>query len=768
MVDKFLANSGTGNSTTLDGIIYVNAKVILWYVAYPNGPNGPGVQTARSPRIELKKYDLNNPLEYGAFILDDQIGFEENRIEEGYQGNPYLLNDTVEELLAITQIGLSSITSEERTEIINAGTPYTYANTKRLGIVSPQNGLSVVPNPAQITLYEYNYDDRCEKLDFDQKKFPGTNKKDPTSPCYIITDAPPDGESTTNATEIFKLTGSFDEFDDYRRQFKSTFQEIGFRSGSLGQILPFSPKRFELVSQSRIVDEFDDILTGPVRFVETTSDGPRGTRILELVGYQKKGRRNRRTGTIVTSSIEEVVYTKELSRTAESVYVFKPLQVNDITTTTLSNKTSGMWKGDGSIYEFYTSSLQDQTETSYKLNVVSGSCDSNELMFSIYYGDFAGGGTLKISDDRKQYGYSKSVYSMFTSLTGIRSNNTKFLFTDNSLSQSLYLLNQLSTTSNLSTLPDVAFKFEDDTLLNFTDDGIEYVVVSGSDFYYKPGINATTDLQKLIPLQPSEKIYAIQVNPKLLKNSLDEGNFELVLSKLNGNASPGVDTGSSAILSLVDSSLSSGVLLEGDTKDSYRYKSNYTTPVEYDIVSGSLDNGVFNASSPIVYGKLYPGYGLIILNAEKLNTELSFGIVSQSNSDGSNPLRLFKSISGSAVQTTTRSTTYPFTLRQTEASILQTIRVDIREQEFNYSTNPSYYYSEARSPFFRYNESSPFQGKLTPYSLKHRQWFYEPITYITTVGLYDENYQLVAVGKLSKPIKKSFNDSVKFVINLKY
>jgi hypothetical protein len=320
----------------------------------------------------------------------------------------------------------------------------------------------------------------------------------------------------------------------------------------------------------------------------------------------------------------------------------------------------------------------------------------------------------------------------------------------------------------LSTLPDVAFKFEDDTLLNFTDDGIEYVVVSGSDFYYKPGINATTDLQKLIPLQPSEKIYAIQVNPKLLKNSLDEGNFELVLSKLNGNASPGVDTGSSAILSLVDSSLSSGVLLEGDTKDSYRYKSNYTTPVEYDIVSGSLDNGVFNASSPIVYGKLYPGYGLIILNAEKLNTELSFGIVSQSNSDGSNPLRLFKSISGSAVQTTTRSTTYPFTLRQTEASILQTIRVDIREQEFNYSTNPSYYYSEARSPFFRYNESSPFQGKLTPYSLKHRQWFYEPITYITTVGLYDENYQLVAVGKLSKPIKKSFNDSVKFVINLKY
>lgn len=766
MVDQFSAESGTGSPTTLDGIIYVNTKVILWYVAYPNGTNGPGVQTARSPRTELKKYDLNNPLEYGAFILDDQRGFEENRIETGYEGNPYLLNDTVENLLAITQISRSSITSEERTEIINAGTPYTYTNTKRLGVVVPQNGLSVIPNPAQITLYEYNYDDKCEKLDFDQKKFPGTNKNDPTSPCYNKTDAPNDG--TTAGVDIVKLTGSFDEFDDYRRQFKSTFQEIGFRSGSLGQALPFSPKRFELVSQSRIVDEFDDVLTGPVRFVETTTDGPRGTRILELVGYQKKGRRNRRTGTIVTSSIEEVVYTKELSRTAESIYVFKPLQVNDITTTTLSNRTSGMWKGDGSIYEFYTSSLQDQTETSYKLNVVSGSCDSNELMFSIYYGDFSGGGTLKISDDRKKYGYSKSVYSMFTSLTGTRSNNTRFLFTDNSVSQSAYLLNQLSTTTSLTQLPYTAFKFQDDTLLNVTEDGLEYVVISGSDFYYKPSANATTDLQKLIPLQPSEKIYAIQVNPKLLKNSLDEGNFELVLSRLTGNAVPALNTGSSDVISLVDSSVSSGVLLEGDTKDSYRYKSNYTSPVEYDIVSGSLDNGVFNPSAPTVYGKIYPGYGLIILNAEKLNTELSFGIVSQSNFDGNNPLRLFTSISGSAVQTNTRATTYPFTLRQSEASIMQTIRVDVSEQEFNYSTNPSYYYSEARSPFFRYDQSAPFQGKLTPYSLKHRQWFYEPITYITSIGLYDENYQLVAIGKLSKPIKKSFNESVKFVINLKY
>jgi hypothetical protein len=151
-----------------------------------------------------------------------------------------------------------------------------------------------------------------------------------------------------------------------------------------------------------------------------------------------------------------------------------------------------------------------------------------------------------------------------------------------------------------------------------------------------------------------------------------------------------------------------------------------------------------------------------------LNSELNYGIVTQSNYDGMNPLRLFKSISGSAVTTSARGTAYPFMLRQTEASILQTIRINVDESEFNYSTNPSYYYSRNRSPLFRYDQTAPFEGKLTPYSLKNREWFYEPVSYITTIGLYDDNFQLVAVGKLSKPMKKNFNESLKFVVNLKY
>lgn len=770
------ATPGSG-IMTLDSIVYVNCKITEYYFDYGIGNTDPskGEWTLLGEKTELKRYDLNNPLEYGAFVLDESVGFEEERLasNSGIQGA--LTEDArkIINLLAITRVtqnvgedGRTQLSSQDKTLIIDAGKPYTYPNTKRLAVVAPQDGKSIITDIKRIQLYEYNYDDKCEKLDFDGKVYPGTNKQNPSSPCYGPSNT--GSAATQPSIEIGLLTGSFTEFSNYKKDFKSVFQEIGFKSGSLNSFQPFQPKRFELVSSSRFVDEFEDILTGPVRLEEITANGDRGTVIVTLVGYQKKGRINKRTGAIVTGSTEEVIFTRELSRTGESLYVFKPLSPSEVNNSPILNKTRGAWNGDGSLYSFYTSSIQTDLEKSYKFDVISGSGDNN-LMFTIYYGDFAGGGTAQISDDRKKTGYSKSVYSMLTSLTGQRQpNNNKFLFTNNTTSQSIYLLGLLTTSANAFSTEIPYFKNSDNGFVIPDLTQGDYFSVSGSDFYYRPGFQSTEELKKLIPVSPAEKIYAIKVNPKNLKNSIDEGNFELVLSKLNGNANPEVDTTSDYVLSLIDSSVIDGVILDGDTRDSYRFKSNFIPPVEYDLVSGSLDNGVYNESTPEIYGKVYPGYGLIILDANKLNTELSFGIVSQSNSDGKNPLRLFKSISGSAVTTGVRAIAHPFTMRNSEAALMQTITIDVNEREFNYSTNPSYYYSPARSPLFRNNNSTPFEGKITPYSLKYRSWFYEPVTYITSIGLYDENYQLVAIGKLSKPVKKTFSDSVKFVVNLKY
>jgi hypothetical protein len=61
--------------------------------------------------------------------------------------------------------------------------------------------------------------------------------------------------------------------------------------------------------------------------------------------------------------------------------------------------------------------------------------------------------------------------------------------------------------------------------------------------------------------------------------------------------------------------------------------------------------------------------------------------------------------------------------------------------EFNYSSNPTYLDNSA----IRVKEGDPMN---------------EPASYITTVGLYDENEQLLAVAKLSEPIKKTASNEL--------
>ena len=62
--------------------------------------------------------------------------------------------------------------------------------------------------------------------------------------------------------------------------------------------------------------------------------------------------------------------------------------------------------------------------------------------------------------------------------------------------------------------------------------------------------------------------------------------------------------------------------------------------------------------------------------------------------------------------------------------------VRVRNSEFNYSTNPSNITSSGE--------------------LRHDVMINSPQAYITTVGLYNDNNDLVAVAKLSRPLVKDF------------
>jgi len=50
----------------------------------------------------------------------------------------------------------------------------------------------------------------------------------------------------------------------------------------------------------------------------------------------------------------------------------------------------------------------------------------------------------------------------------------------------------------------------------------------------------------------------------------------------------------------------------------------------------------------------------------------------------------------------------------------------------------------------------------------NQDWFDNPQTYITTVGLYNDNNELMATAKLPRPYNKNFNNELLMQIGLNF
>ena len=72
----------------------------------------------------------------------------------------------------------------------------------------------------------------------------------------------------------------------------------------------------------------------------------------------------------------------------------------------------------------------------------------------------------------------------------------------------------------------------------------------------------------------------------------------------------------------------------------------------------------------------------------------------------------------------------------------------VKNQEYNYSNNPTFVISSNDTA----NNSQDI-GKL-----RFSDFYTNPKVYITSVGLYNESNDLVAVAKLSQPLLKDFTN----------
>ena len=152
----------------------------------------------------------------------------------------------------------------------------------------------------------------------------------------------------------------------------------------------------------------------------------------------------------------------------------------------------------------------------------------------------------------------------------------------------------------------------------------------------------------------------------------------------------------------------------------------------YQLISGSngtagtLANNGYVANSGS-YGLVFPELGTILLNPQALAQSININATRTSTPISTNNKTLIDSIVLGA----------SFGLNSEETITSDYIFVRSRNSEFNYSENPSFI--------------SGSTGEVV-----HNEFINHPQVYATTVGMYNDSNELLAVAKLSRPLLKDF------------
>ena len=220
----------------------------------------------------------------------------------------------------------------------------------------------------------------------------------------------------------------------------------------------------------------------------------------------------------------------------------------------------------------------------------------------------------------------------------------------------------------------------------------------------------------------TDEIYVINVARSNYRERMDAGNWQLRLSGSNG------------LFTFIDNS-------------NEKFNTTNAGTNEYNIVSGTLNLGqnidsvvnTYTASNQQGFGKFYPDYGILVFNPTALSATVGAELATSGSSfDEYEQKRIFKSIVGGA----------NFEARRIENVSTAHYFVRVNNREFNFSNNPTFVDATG--------------------SMANPTFKAEPYVYPTTVGLYNDANELIAVAKTSQPIAKSFSKELLLKVKLDF
>jgi hypothetical protein len=220
--------------------------------------------------------------------------------------------------------------------------------------------------------------------------------------------------------------------------------------------------------------------------------------------------------------------------------------------------------------------------------------------------------------------------------------------------------------------------------------------------------NSSFTFGKGTNIYTTDNFWVINFERARYKQSLFPGSLNLKLSGSNG------------IINLTDDSIDNPISqFLGSTR-------------VYQLISGSNGTAGTLAASGYVagsgsYGLVFPDLGTILINPTSVSQSIRVSPSRSNNSEGLNNQILFTAINLGA----------SFTINSQETLTSDYVFVRARNSEFNYSENPSFI--------------SGSTGEVI-----YDDFINAPQVYLTTIGMYNDSNELVAVAKMSRPLLKDF------------